>query len=151
MTLDHRVEQLERKCRQLRRVLTVMMVAMGAVVLIAAAPNPAKDTLQTESLEVVDGNGNVRIRLGPADEGYGLVVFDGDGRFRATLTDAPRGAVMSVQKDGGSMKLMAMQDGCGMTIRDQNGKPRALMLLQEGAPAIMLKDQKGNTVFSAPQ
>jgi hypothetical protein len=151
MTLDQRVEQLECKCRQLRSVLAGMMMAVAAVVLVAAAPKPAKNALQTESLEVVDGDGNVRIRLGLADEGYGLVVYDGDGQFRATLTDAPLGAVMQLRKDGGSIKLMAMEEGCGMTIRDQNGKPRALMLHQKGASEIMLKDQEGNSVFSAPQ
>jgi len=151
MTLDQRVEQLERRCRQLRRVLIAMTVAIAAVVLVGAAPKPAEGALQTRSLEVVDGDGNVRIRLGPADEGYGLVVYDRDGRFQATLTDAPLGAVLSVRKSGGSISLMALEDGCGMTMRDRGGKPRALVLLQEDAPEIMLKDQEGKTVFSAPQ
>ena len=112
---------------------------------------PVKDSLQAKKLEIVDGNGNVRIRLGPADEGYGLVVYDVDGKFRATLTDAPLGAVSQLSKDGGSIKLMALKDGCGITIRDKDGAPRALMLQQKEGSQIMLKDGKGKTVFSAPK
>jgi len=79
------------------------------------------------------------------------VTYDGDGQFRATLTDAPRGAVVQLRKEGGSIKLMAMQEGCGITIRDKDGAPRALILQQEEGPQIMLKDAEGKTVFSAPK
>ena len=53
--------------------------------------------------------GNVRIRLGRADDGYGIVVYDSDGKFGATLTDAPLGAAMQLSKDGGSIKMLAMK------------------------------------------
>ena len=151
MTHDKRIEQLERKFNRLRLALTAMMVLTVGIVCIAAKPNPVKDSLQAKKLEIVDGNGNVRIRLGPADEGYGLVVYDVDGKFRATLTDAPLGAVSQLSKDGGSIKLMALKDGCGITIRDKDGAPRALMLQQKEGSQIMLKDGKGKTVFSAPK
>lgn len=151
MTHDKRIEQLERRYNRLRLALTAMMVLTVGIVCIAAKPNPVKDSLQAKKLEIVDGNGNVRIRLGPADEGYGLVVYDVDGKFRATLTDAPLGAVSQLSKDGGSIKLMALKDGCGITIRDKDGAPRALMLQQKEGSQIMLKDGKGKTVFSAPK
>lgn len=152
MTLDQRVEQLESKCRQLRRVLTITMMVIAAFVVVAAAPKPGKDKLQTESIEVVDGDGNVRIRIGPADEGYGLVVYDEQGRFNATLTDAPQGSAMSLRKHGGSIELLSMKDqGSGISIRDQNGNARAVISVQEDASTIMLKDQEDNTVFSAPK
>jgi hypothetical protein len=151
MTHDKRIEQLERKCNRLTVALTGIMVLAVAIVCVAAKPNPVKDSLQARKLEIVDGDGNVRIRLGPADEGYGLVVYDVDGKFRATLTDAPLGAVSQLSKDGGSIKLMALKDGCGITIRDKDGAPRALMLQQKEGPQIMLKDGEGKTVFSAPK
>jgi len=151
MTIDQRVEQLEQKCRQLRRVLNCTMLAIVAAVLVAAAPVPATKALQTERLEIVDGNGKVRIRLGSADEGYGLVVYDGDGTYRATLTDAPRGAAMQLRKGGGGIKLLAMQEGCGITVRDEKGVPRVLVVQQDTGAEIMLKDQAGKTVFSAPE
>jgi hypothetical protein len=150
-TLEDRLDQLECRCRNLRRILGGFVVAGAAVCLIAAAPNPAKDSIQTKSLEVVDGNGKVRVRIGPADEGFGLVVYDKDGAFQATFTDAPLGAVMQLKKQGGGIKLMAMNGGSGITMSDENGAPRALILHQENESQIMLKDKEGKTVFSAPK
>lgn len=150
-TLEERLDQLECKCRNLRRILGGFVVAGAAVFLIAAAPNPAKDSIQTKSLEVLDDDGKVRVRIGPADEGFGIVVYDKDGAFQATLTDAPLGAVMQLNKQGGGIQLMAVEGGCGITMCDENGKPRALIVHQENKPQIMLKDKEGKTVFSAPK
>lgn len=151
MTTEQRIEHLETKCNRLTLALTGMMLLSVAIICVAAKPNPVKDSLQAKKLEIVDNNGRVRIRLGPADEGYGLVVYDVDGQFRATLTDAPLGAVSQLRKAGGSIKMMAMEGGCGITLRDKDGKPRALILQQEGGSQIMLKDAEGKAVFSAPQ
>lgn len=151
MTQDQRIAQLEGRCHRLKLSMIGLMLVSVAILGVAAKPNPVKDRLLAKRLEIVDNDGKVRICLGPADEGYGLVVYDEEGLFRATLTDAPRGAVMQLRKAGGSISLMAMQDVCGITIRDQDGKPRALMLQQKEGSQIMLKDKKGKTVFSAPQ
>jgi hypothetical protein len=151
VTLEQRLEQLECKCRNLRRILAGVVMAGAAALLVAAAPNPAKEALQTSKLEVVDKEGRVRIRLGQADEGFGIVVYDSDGKFRATLTDAPLGSAMQLSKKGGSITLMAMEEGCGITIRDEGGKPRAVVVQQKGEAEILLKDKEGNTVFSAPK
>ena len=79
------------------------------------------------------------------------MVYDAQGQFRATLTDAPLGAVSQLKKDGGSIKLMAMKNGCGITMRDRDGKPRAIILQQKEGSKIMLKDAEGKDVFSAPE
>lgn len=42
-------------------------------------PKADNDTIRTRKLEIVDENGKVRIRLGSADTGYGLVVYDAQG------------------------------------------------------------------------
>ena len=79
------------------------------------------------------------------------MVYDAQGQFRATLTDAPLGAVSQLKKDGGSIKMMAMQNGCGITMRDGDGKPRAIILQHKEGSQIMLKDAEGKDVFSAPE
>ena len=89
--------------------------------------------------------------LDPPMRGYGLVVYDAQGQFRATLTDAPLGAVSQLKKDGGSIKMMAMQNGCGITMRDGDGKPRAIILQHKEGSQIILKDADGKDLFSAPQ
>ena len=151
MTHEQRIGHLETKCKRLTLVLSGMMVMAVAMLFIAAKPKTDEDTIQARKLEIVDENGKVRIRLGSADAGYGLVVYDDQGQFRATLTDAPLGAVSQLNKDGGSIKLMAMKNGCGITMRDVDGKPRAIILQQKEGSKIMLKDAEGKDVFSAPE
>ena len=151
MTNEQRIGHLETKCKRLTLALSGMMVMAMAMLFIAAKPNADEGTIQARKLEIVDENGKVRIRLGSADAGYGLVVYDAQGQFRATLTDAPLGAVSQLKKDGGSITMMAMQNGCGITMRDGDGKPRAIILQREEGSQIMLKDADGKDVFSAPE
>ena len=151
MTNEQRIGYLETKCKRLTLALSGMMVMAMAMLFIAAKPNADEDTIQARKLEIVDENGKVRIRLGSADAGYGMVVYDAQGQFRATFTDAPLGAVSQLKKDGGSIKLMALQNGCGITMRDRDGKPRAIILQQMEGSKIMLKDAEGKDLFSAPE
>ena len=151
MNNEERIGHLETKCRRLTLALSGMMVMAVAMLFIAAKPKADNDTIQTRKLEIVDENGKVRIRLGSADAGCGLVVYDAQGQFRATLTDAPLGAVSQLKKDGGSIKMMAMQNGCGITMRDGDGKPRAIILQHKEGSQIILKDADGKDLFSAPQ
>ena len=151
MTNEQRIGHLETKCKRLTLAFSGMMVMAMAMLFIAAKPNADEDTIQARKLEIVDENGKVRIRLGTADAGYGLVVYDAQGQFRATLTDAPLGAVSQLKKDGGSIKLMAMKNGCGITMRDRDGKPRAIILQQKEGSKIILKDAEGKDLFSAPE
>ena len=151
MTNEQRIGHLESKCKRLTLALSGMMVMAMAMLFIAAKPNADEDTIRAKKLEIVDENGKVRIRLGSADAGYGLVVCDAQGQFRATLTDAPLGAVSQLKKDGGSIKMMAMQNGCGITMRDGEGKPRAIIFQHKEGSQIMLKDADGKDLFSAPE
>ena len=149
--MKERIDQLERKCKRLTLAVTGMMVLAVAAVCISAKPNFDKDIIQASKFEIVDENGNVRIRLGRADAGYGVVVYDADGKFGATLTDAPLGAGIQLRKDGGSIKMLAMKQGCGVTIRDADGKPRAMMLQQDTGSKLILKDGTGKSIFSVPE
>ena len=149
--MKERIDQLERKCKRLTLAVTGMIVLAVGAVCIAAKPNSQKDGIQTNKLEIVDDEGNVRIRLGRADVGYGVVVYDADGKLRATLTDAPLGAGMQLIKDGGSIKMLAMKQGCGFTIRDADGKPRAMMVQHDAGSQLILKDGTGKNTFSAPE
>jgi len=149
--MKERIDQLERKCKRLTLAVSGMIVLAVGAVCIAAKPNSQKDGIQANKLEIVDEKGNVRIRLGRADAGYGIVVYDSDGKFGATLTDAPLGAGMQLRQDGGSIKMLALKQGCGITIRDANGKPRAMMVQHDAGSQLILKDVEGKSTFSAPE
>ena len=149
--MKERIDKLERKCKRLTLAVTGMMVLAVGAVCIAAKPNSQKDGIQTNKLEIVDDEGNVRISLGRKDSGYGVVVYDADGKFGATLTDAPLGAGMQLRKDGGSIKMLALKQGCGITIRDANGKPRAMMVQHDEGSQLILKDGTGKNTFYAPE
>ena len=149
--MKERIKQLERKCKRLTLTITGMMIVAVGAICVAAKPNPNKDGIQASKLEIVDEKGNVRIRLGRADAGYGIVIYDSDGKFGATLTDAPLGALMQLRKDGGTIKMLSMKQGCGFTIRDTDGKPRAMMLQNQEGSQLILKDQMGKNTFSAPE
>lgn len=154
MTLEQRVVHLEKRCRRLTGVLIGIMALSAVIVLGGAAAqedNADKETVRTRQLEIVDGDGKVRIHLGKADEGYGVVLYDENGRFNATFTDAPLGAVLQLSKDGSGLRLQAAKDGAGLSIRDTKGKPRAMVLVSDDKSQMVLKDQEGSTVFTAPQ
>jgi hypothetical protein len=149
--MKERIDQLERKCKRLTLAVTGMLVLAVAAVCIAAKPNSQKKGIQASKLEILDDEGNVRISLGREDSGYGVVVCDADGKFGVTLTDAPLGAGMQLRKDGGSIKMLALKQGCGITIRDANGKPRAMMVQHDLGSQFILKDGTGKNTFSAPE
>ncbi len=150
MTFEQRITKLEKRCRRLTGVLVGTVAVAAVIVLGGAAQNSDRETVRTRQLEIVDGDEKVRIRLGQADEGYGLVVYDENGKFNATLTDAPLGAVIELSKDGGGIRLQAGKEGAGLSVRDPRGKPRAVIHVTNDKSEFVLKDQKDKTVFSAP-
>jgi hypothetical protein len=58
---------------------------------------------------------------------------------------------MQLIKDGGSITMLAMNQGSGLTIRDSDGKSRAMMLQQEKGSQLILKDGEGKSTFSVPE
>ena len=47
--------------------------------------------------------------------------------------------------------MLAMKQGCGFTIRDADGKPRAMMVQHDAGSQLILKDGTGKNTFSAPE
>ena len=154
MKLEQRIAQLEKRCGRLTA-LYIGTLAVAAVVFLGGAASQKNgvdaETVRTQRLEIVDGDGAVRVRLGQADAGYGVVVYDENGHANATLTDAPLGAVIQLSKQGSGIRLQAGKDGAGFSLRDTKGKPRAIIFVSDDESQIMLKNQDGNTVFSAPK
>jgi hypothetical protein len=143
MNTEERISGLEKRCRLLTRVVYGLIAAAGVAVFCGALGVEIFEKVQTEELEIVDANGTVRMRLGKADEGYGIVIYDATGRFRATLTDAPRGAGIQLINDGGAVKIFSYQDAVGISLSDAQGRPRAVTMVSKDGPKVQLMDETG--------
>jgi hypothetical protein len=89
MTNEQRLVKLERKCR----ILTLLLVAFGGIICLAAAsaPNSAKSTtleeLTASQITLVDKTGRKRIILDADAAGdAGLVIADPAGNIRVSLS-----------------------------------------------------------------
>lgn len=151
MKLEQRICCIEKRCRLLSRLVYASLAVICLAVFSAAANFDRLKDIQTEKLEILNGDGNIRMRLGKADAGYGVVIYDAAGRFRATLTDAPDGAGIQLIKDGGKVQLFSYNDGSGMSIRDANGKPRVGLTVTESGPTLQLSNEKGEPLFKSPK
>ena len=88
--IPERLKVLERKYKSMQIISFSAILLMGALLFTGAAKKEEiSDLLLAKELQIVDEAGNKRIRIGKADAGYGVVIFDEQGSFNATLTDAP--------------------------------------------------------------
>jgi hypothetical protein len=70
--------------------------------------------VRVEGLEVVDGAGRVRARLGVLHEGgsvFGLGLYDEDGDMRAWLATSPGGPHLVFDEGGDSAVVLGVNDG----------------------------------------
>ena len=148
ISIPERLKVLERKYKSMQIISFSAILLMGALLFTGATKKEEiSDLLLAKELQIVDEAGNKRIRIGKADAGYGVVIFDEHGAFNATLTDAPGGAAIQLRKDGGSVKLMAMNKSRGVTIRNENGEPTAI-LMDDGNPQLILQKGEDKKVIS---
>ena len=75
MTIEERLDQLEKRNKRLTAVLTLMAVAICAVVTVAAAElkDGYFETVQTRKIWVTNDAGDVVVSLGANDDGDGFV------------------------------------------------------------------------------
>jgi hypothetical protein len=120
MSVEERLERVERQSRWQRAFLVILMV--GIVFLLVAGQTPApsaSETLRVAEVEIVDDEGNVVVRLGATEAGQGSVVtFNARGEelisVGATTVDGK--GVISVADEKGRKLLWlgATVDGAGL-------------------------------------
>ena len=151
--IPERLKVLERKYKSMQIISFSAILLMGALLFTGAAKKEEiSDLLLAKELQIVDEAGNKRIRIGKADAGYGVVIFDEHGSFNATLTDAPGGAAIQLRKEGGSIKLLAVDQGRSITLRNGKGQPTAVLIDHErvdnGNPQLILQKGEDKKVIS---
>ena len=103
--------------------------------------------LANHTQQVWAGNlGGTRQLRGKLPRTEGLLLSKPSDTEQAKLLKALESRARSKQ-----LGRMAMQNGCGITMRDRDGKPRAIILQQKEGSKIILKDAEGKDLFSAPE
>ena len=153
ISITERLKVLERKYKSTQIISFSVILLMGALLFTGAAKKEEiSDLLLAKELQIVDETGNKRIRIGKADAGYGVVIFDEHGSFNATLTDAPGGAAIQLRKEGGSIKLLAVDQGRSITFRNGKGEPTTILIenrkLDNGNPQLILQKGEDKKVIS---
>jgi hypothetical protein len=119
MTVEQRLDQLEKRNKRLTVALTMMAVVVCAVVTMAAAGDKDGyfDAVVARNIYVENDAGDFVVGLGANDGGDGLVVTHsakGDELVRLTATVDDNGTVRTYQPNGKeSVELSSTVDGNG--------------------------------------
>jgi len=131
MTLEQRLEKLERENRWMRRIGAVAVALVGACVLVGQVDKELPD-LVVRSLKVKDGNGRVRAWLGTLPDGSPhLRLTSEDLRIRANLaTHADGSASLALIDKSYMVRAMLTTDADGspsLNLADKDGQDRAVL------------------------
>src|SRR5712692_1255889 len=102
MTLEQRLDNLERSNRNMRAGLIICMLVAIVLFTMAARPNAPK-VLEAEKIVLRDANGNERGQLFANEKSWGLVLFTESGKQALGLvaSTAVNGLVISDQNGYG--------------------------------------------------
>jgi hypothetical protein len=157
MTIEQRVERLERSARRWRLGCTASLACLSAVALAAcvgAAPD-VKDEINARQINVVNEAGEKAVTLTTGDDGSGAVFVQGPHQSQAvSILSTPGGYVgLEVKEPGGEgrIQLLAKKGlGANLTL-STDLKTKTFEIANVGARAKMaINDSSGNVVWSAP-
>ena len=129
MTVEQRLEQLEKRNKRLTVALTMTVVAMCAVVTVAAKDDKIStfDKVKARYIAVTNEAGEIVVTLGANDAGGGLVrTMSAKGKDLVNLTSTDSGGTVKTYHPNGKplVALTASADGDGFIETNQpNGKP----------------------------
>ena len=152
MTMEQRVERLERQNKWMRRIGAVAVALVAAVFLMGQGKAEKLPELEARSLKLKDKDGNVRLMLLATDTVgmpyIGLDASDKRGGM-VSLGYAPdRTAILLFTDRTGSVKVTSR----GLVFWDSSHKVRAVFGLDKGgAPHLDLYNAKGDVIWQAPK
>lgn len=149
MDLNDRIRRLERRCRLLHALLGGLAVT-GAVTFLTAASRPRELTnLQVRQLEVVDADGNVRIRLGNLPQKdlpqiYGVELANEQGTPRAGLNDL---ASLVLSSESRYVVMTVSDVSADFQVSGKAGKPRVMISASDEQAEIQIRDVDERIIF----
>ena len=141
MTIEERLENMEREMRRVKRrnrwLLGTILLIVGGLIApwvfeTTAIRARSKEVgtvkeIRARSFVLEDEKGDVRAGLIVDKDGSpGLRLYDENGETRAALKDGP-----------------------GLSLYDENGKTRATLGVVKGGPGLVLLDENGQVIWSA--
>lgn len=160
MTIEDRVNSLERQNRWIRRLASCALAGLACVLLMGQGkPKPLPD-LVAGSLRIEDSAGRSRMHLYTDGEGRAIFhMLDKQGHYRLVLTLWPDGTPRlwlqgaSVDKKiVPAVVLGATTDGAFVRLDHQHHGPHRARIAtaKDGTPSITLSDPKGKVSWTAP-
>ena len=154
MQLEERMVCLERRCRHLTVGLVASVCVIGLFFLAGAAQQANDDsTFRTRRIEVLDAQGNARIKIGHVeDDTYGVLVYDhrrkASSKMMAGSLDGEGVAMISASggKAWQGITLMSQEGTAGVYINDS----KALLLVRGDKAQLQVRDGKKKLLFIAP-
>ena len=149
MTVEERVERLERRNRQLVMMFVavvgvgVLLVFLASRMATAQAGSVAFEKVRAKELVIVDSLGRLRADLSVADGGGPmLALYDASGMGRVSLSmedDSPMLALYDASGKGG-IGLLVSGSSSELSLHGVAGKARASLSVARGVPALTLYD-----------
>ncbi len=155
LTVDERLDRLERQNRRLKAWLaSLLVVAVAAGLLGFAQPDSVPDVVEARAFHVVGKDGAVLVKLEDTlGTGRGLAgtitTLNGEGKqlVRLAATENGDGGVTTMNGEGKVLVTLAAKEGAG-TVGTWNGEGKILVALManEGAGAITTLNEEQETV-----
>jgi hypothetical protein len=130
MTVEQRMDQLEKRNKRLTIALTMMAVAMCAMVTMAAKYRVEKEGLfemvATRQINVMNDAGKVVVTLSANDDGNGMIrtrSAKGNDLVDLTSTEGGNGTVRTFQPNGKKLVMLGSTDnGGGVVVLNKTGE-----------------------------
>ena len=160
MSVEERLERLERQNQWMRRLGAVVVALVVAVFLMGQGKKKELPDLEVRSLTVKDKDGNVRARLwtsGPQGAA-GLLLMAKDGRARAGFSTTADGSttlqIMDKTVNTTRVMLYLLNGSPVVSFFDKDGKPRVVLdfFRAGGSPSLTFYDATGKVIlWQAPK
>lgn len=174
MELEVLVQSLQKRAERLERRQGYLL--SGILVLVAVfalagwqTVQPPQENVKAHAVSIVDSNGVVRLVLGapvpnPVVNGKtqqrrgsatGIIFNDAAGNERGgvgMLDDGSMNLCFDDAKTERNCLFFMPKFGNGIALNDSNGDSRAILYLDtNGAPHLLLRDDKGQAIVSLPE
>jgi hypothetical protein len=137
---------------QLRRLRSLVWALAGTVVvvLVLGASDPPPDVLRARSIELLDSDGTVRVRLAAASAGSagGIFLLDEAGKARLTLTQ-DEGGVRMAMRDADELPLIehaVSSDTSAIRILNRRAKPLVVLGADQRRVEVSIRNEDGEAL-----